>query len=447
MDQKTIFALSTVFGKSGVAVIRISGSSALETVKRMTSLPIDNLKPRYAYFTDLHDIVSHETIDKALLLWFHAPNSFTGEDIVELQIHGSKAVIQLVIDNLSRIEDYRLAEPGEFSKRAFYNGKMDLTQAEGLADLIDSETSEQQKYAMRQMEGGLKNLYEGWREQLLGIMAHLEAYIDFPDEDIPQDTVFKLEDTVFKLKGAIKEHLRGDKIGERLREGFRVVIVGPPNAGKSSLLNAVVNREAAIVSNIAGTTRDAVDVHLDLNGYPVMFTDTAGLREVEDAIEKKGIEIAYAKIQQADLVVCLFDASQDTVHIFDNLQKTFKTNMLLVANKSDKLTNEQCSSLMRQGCLLLAAKHKQGIDLLLDKIKEQIENRFTDNSNLLITRARYREALQEVIEALEMFNLNKEIELAAEDIRLAARGLGKITGRIEVDDILDKIFGSFCIGK
>lgn len=447
MDQKTIYALSTVFGKSGVAVIRISGPDALEAVRQITSLNIETLKPRYAYFTDLHHIVSRETIDKALLLWFKAPHSFTGEDIVELQIHGSKAVIQLVIDNLSHIKDYRLAEPGEFSKRAFYNGKMDLTQAEGLADLIDSETSEQQKYAMRQMEGGLKNLYEGWREELLTVMAYLEAYIDFPDEDIPQDTVFKLEDTVFKLKEAIQEHLRGDKIGERLREGFRVVIVGPPNAGKSSLLNAVVNREAAIVSNIAGTTRDAVDVHLDLNGYPVMFTDTAGLREVEDAIEKKGIEIAYDKIQQADLVICLFDASQDTVHIFDNLQKTFKTNMLLIANKSDKLTSEQCSELKKQGCLLIAAKPREGLEQLLNAIKEQIENRFTSNSNLLITRARYREALQEVLEALEMFNLHKEIELAAEDIRLASRGLGKITGRIEVDDILDKIFGSFCIGK
>ena len=222
--------------------------------------------------------------DKCLLLYFKAPHSFTGEDIVELQIHGSKAVISGVLSSLSRLEGFRMAEPGEYSKRAFYNGKMDLTQAEGLADLIDAETAEQQKYAMRQMEGGLKNLYESWREELLTVMAHLEAYIDFPDEEIPEDTVFKLEDTVFKLKEAIKAHLSGDTIGERLREGFRVVIVGPPNAGKSSLLNAVVNREAAIVSDIAGTTRDAVDVHLDLKGYPVMFTDTAGLREVEDAL-------------------------------------------------------------------------------------------------------------------------------------------------------------------
>lgn len=447
MDNQTIYALSTVMGKSGVAVIRVSGAEARETIYRMTDIDIGRLKPRYAYFANLYSVPERQLLDKCLLLYFKAPFSFTGEDIVELQIHGSRAVISGVISSLAQIPGFRLAEPGEFSKRAFYNGKMDLTQAEGLADLIDAETAEQQKYAMRQMEGGLKNLYEGWRDELLTVMAHLEAYIDFPDEDIPQDTVFKLENNVFKLCEAISAHLSGDKIGERLREGFRVVIVGPPNAGKSSLLNAVVNREAAIVSNIAGTTRDAVDVHLDLKGYPVMFTDTAGLREVEDAIEKRGIEIAYHKIAEADLVICLFDASQDTVHLFDNLQKTISDKMLLVANKADKLSAEQIDELKRRNCLIIAAKQRQGLDLLLAEITKQIENKFTANSDVLITRARYREALQETLETLRQFSLDKEIELAAEDIRLAARGLGKITGRIEVDDILDKIFGSFCIGK
>ena len=253
MDNQTIYALSTVFGKSGVAVIRISGDRAFQIIGQMTRLSPSGIKPRYAYFTDLLSVPEKQVLDKCLLLYFKAPHSFTGEDIVELQIHGSKAVISGVLSSLSRLEGFRMAEPGEYSKRAFYNGKMDLTQAEGLADLIDAETAEQQKYAMRQMEGGLKNLYESWREELLTVMAHLEAYIDFPDEEIPEDTVFKLEDTVFKLKEAIKAHLSGDTIGERLREGFRVVIVGPPNAGKSSLLNAVVNREAAIVSDIAGT--------------------------------------------------------------------------------------------------------------------------------------------------------------------------------------------------
>lgn len=447
MDNQTIYALSTVYGKSGVAVIRVSGAKAKEAVAKLTNLKEKSLKPRYAYFTDIKDIVSRETLDKCLLLYFKAPHSFTGEDIVEFQTHGSKAVIASVLENLSKIPDFRIAEPGEFSRRAFHNGKMDLTEAEGLADLIDSETSEQQKYAMRQMEGGLKNLYDGWREELIKIMAYLEAYIDFPDEDIPQELVDKLLNDVFKLKSAISEHLNTDSIGERLREGFRVVIVGPPNAGKSSLLNTVVNREAAIVSSIAGTTRDAVDVHLDIKGYPVMFTDTAGIREVEEEIEKQGIEIAFRKIADADLVLCLFDASKDSVQIFDNIKNSFKNKAIYVANKSDNLTFEQCSELKKQGCVVISAKHKQGIADLMEVIYQQIKERFTANSNLLITRQRYREALAETLDNLESFSFDKEIELSAEDIRLAARGLGKITGRIEVDDILNKIFGSFCIGK
>lgn len=447
MDNKTIYALSTVYGKSGVAVIRISGQDAVSVIRQMTNIKTDNIKPRYAYFVDLKNITDKETIDKCLLIYFKAPNSFTGEDIVELQVHGSKAVIALVMNNLSQIENFRLAEPGEFSKRAFYNGKMDLTQAEGLADLIDSETAEQQKYAMRQMEGNLKSLYSGWREELLKVLTYIEAYIDFPDEDIPENDVFKIENTVFKLSEAIKQHLLGGNIGERLREGFRVVIVGAPNAGKSSLLNAVVNREAVIVSDIAGTTRDAIDIHLDLKGYPVMFTDTAGLREVEDAIEKKGIEIAYHKIEEADLIICLFDSLTDTIQSFDNIKKNFADKIIFVANKCDKISDIQKESLQKQGCICISAKYKQGINKILDEISSVISSKFTANSNLLITRSRYREALKETLENLQNFNLHKEIELSAEDIRLAARGLGKITGQIEVDEILDKIFGSFCIGK
>ena len=447
MDNKTIYALSTVYGKSGVAVIRISGKNAKQVIKQMTSLDEETIKPRYAYFVDLKSIETKETLDKCLLLYFKSPHSFTGEDIVELQIHGSKAVISLVMKNLSLIKEFRLAEPGEYSKRAFYNGKMDLTQAEGLADLIESETAEQQKYAMRQMEGNLKNLYSGWREELLTVLSYLEAYIDFPDEDIPENTVFKLENTVFKLSKEIKKHLSNDNIGERLREGFRVVIVGSPNAGKSSLLNAIVNREAVIVSDIAGTTRDAVDIYLDLKGYPVMFTDTAGLREVEDVIEKKGIEIAYNKIEESDLIICLFDSLTDTIQSFDNISKNFSDKMIFVANKCDKISEKQKEKFEKQGCVCISAKYKQGIDNLLDKITTLISSKFTANSNLLITRSRYSEALKETLENLDNFNLQKEIELSAEDIRLAARGLGKITGQIEVDEILDKIFGSFCIGK
>ncbi len=447
MDNKTIYALSTVLGKSGVAIIRISGKEALQVVRLMTNLNPNNIKARYAYFTDLKDLIKSQTLDKCLLLYFKAPNSFTGEDIVELQIHGSRAVISSVLNNLSRIPEFRMAEPGEYSKRAFYNQKMDLTEAEGLADLIDAETEAQQKYALRQMEGSLKNLYDDWRTQLVTIMAHLEAYIDFPEEEIPESVVNSLNNTVFKLREAIRKHLSGDTIGERLREGFRVVIVGRPNAGKSSLLNTFAQRDVVIVSDIAGTTRDAVDVHLDLNGYPVIITDTAGIRETEEAIEKQGVEIAYRKINDADLLICLFDASQDTVQVFDNIAKTYGDKMVYVANKVDNLTSEQCSNIKKQDILLISAKYHQGIDLLLQKITKVIEDKFTSNSNLLITRARYREALSQALQSLDLFDLDKEIELSAEDIRLAAREIGKITGRIEIDEILDKIFGSFCIGK
>jgi len=444
MSEQTIYALSTVYGKSGVAVIRISGKHALTALEKMSSLNISKLKPRYAYFTQLHNPETQEPLDRALVLYFKAPHSFTGEDIVEIQCHGSKAVLALIIENLSKIKNFRLAEPGEFSKRAFYNQKMDLTEAEGLADLIDAETKEQQKQALRQMSGNLKNLYSSWRENLLEVYAYLEAYIDFPEEDIPDSIIEKNLNTVFKLKKEIKEHLSSSDFGERMREGFRVVLTGPTNAGKSSLINTILQRQAVIVSNIAGTTRDAIDVHLDVAGYPVILTDTAGLRQSDDEIEKQGIEIARSKAKEADLILAVFDGSKDTPEIFHNLDQN-KT--IYIANKSDLLKPAQKSTLKKEGCLLLSAKTKDGLPQLFDKIKSTIQNTFSSQSTQIITRARYRESLKECLENLEMFSFNKPIELSAEDIRLAARALGKITGQIEVDEILDKIFGSFCIGK
>ena len=443
--MSTIYALSTVFGKSGVAVIRISGPSAVEVIKQMTDIKIENIKPREAYFTKIKDFVSRESVDMSLLIYFKSPNSFTGEDIVELHTHGSKAVIHSVLNSLSQIKNFRIAEPGEFSKRAFYNNKMDLTEAEGLADLIDSETSEQQKYALRQMEGNLKNLYEGWREDIIGVLSYLEAYIDFPEEDIPESLKDNILNTVFKLKEEIQSHLNSDSIGERLRDGFRVVIVGPPNAGKSSLLNVLANREAVIVSDIEGTTRDAVDIHLDIKGYPVTFTDTAGLREAEEEIEKKGIEITHSKLDNADLILAMYDASKDSVHVFDSIKNRLKNSVLYIANKSDKSSTSSLQN--KDEVIQISAKQKTGIDELLDSIYHIIKDKFNSNSGLIITRHRYRQSLEKTLDNLEKFNLNNEIELAAEDIRLAAREMGKITGKIEVDDILNKIFGDFCIGK
>lgn len=447
MPNKTIYALSTVYGKSGVAVVRVSGLNALRALREMTCLDIQTIKPRYAYFCTLSDIKTKEPIDKALVLYFKAPHSFTGEDTVEIHCHGSKAVLACMLKNLSQMEDFRLAEAGEFSKRAFYNNKMDLTEAEGLADLIDAETSAQQKQALKQMSGTLRKLYDSWRERLLKVYAYLEAYIDFPEEDIDPKIITECEDTVEALQTEIKEHLNASKNGERLREGFQVVLTGPTNAGKSSLINAVVERQAVIVSDIAGTTRDAVDVHLDVAGYPVILTDTAGLRNSDDDIEKKGIEIAHQKAEDADLILGIFDATRDNRAIFEDMPAHLQNKMIYVANKADILSEKQKEMLLKEGCVPVSAKTKEGLPSLFEKIKTRIQAGISSGSSEIITRVRYRECLNECLQNLEAFNFDKPIELSGEDIRLAARALGKITGKIEVSEILDKIFGSFCIGK
>lgn len=446
MDNQTIYALSTLYGKSGVAVFRVSGKDALRTIELFTDIKTDGIVPRRTYFTAIRDIKGN-LLDKGLVIYFKSPASFTGEEIVEIHSHGSKAVISSVLESLGAIEGFRMAEPGEFSKRAFYNQKMDLTEAEGLADLIDAETREQQKYALRQMGGELKNLYENWRADLVKVMAYLEAYIDFPDEDIPENMINELENTVFKIRESLAAHLRQSNSGERLREGFRVVIVGEPNAGKSSLLNVLAKREAVIVSDIAGTTRDAIDVYMDINGFPVIFTDTAGLRETTETIEQKGIAIAYDKARDADLILALVDGQNVNLLPFLELEKEQKNKMIYVFNKADKLTVEQRFKLSGADRIVISAKQQTGIDALLEIISSRIAEQFNGGSGALITRQRYREILNDVFKALEQFHLNKSIELAAEDIRMAARSLGKITGVIEVDEILDKIFGSFCIGK
>ena len=439
--KNTIYALSTVFGKSGVAVIRISGNEVLSIISKITSININTIKPRYAYFTDIINPTTKEILDKSLVLYFKAPYSFTGEDILEIQCHGSKAVLNSVLNVLSSLEGVRLAEPGEFSKRAFYNNKMDLTEAEGLADLIDAETSEQQKYAIRQLSGNLKNLYSSWRQDLVKTLSYLEAFIDFPEEDIPEDLYNDILNTVFKVKENITLHLNGNNVNERLKNGFNIVITGATNAGKSSLINTLTKRNAVIVSDIAGTTRDAIDINLDIKGYPVVITDTAGIRETDNPIEKQGIEIAKEKIETADIIINLYDATNST---HDDALDTSKT--IYVANKIDKLDENNIKNIPSNH-LKISAKQNIGVDELVEKILEIIKNNFANSSNYLITRERYRIALEDCLEHLNTFSLDKEIELSAEDIRLACRSIGKITGYVEVDEILDNIFGSFCIGK
>lgn len=447
MDNKTIYALSTVFGKSGVGIIRISGDKAFEVISQMTDLDVAKIAGRKMYLTKFYNPVSRETLDNSLLVAFKSPASFTGENTVEINCHGSKAVIRSFLEALSLLPDFRLAEPGEFSRRSFYNGKMDLTEADGLADLIDAETALQQKVALQQMGGTLFDLYNDWRTRLVNVLSYIEAYIDFPDEDIPQDTVQKIENGVFKISEEIKNHLQQNNVEERLRDGFRVVIAGPTNAGKSSLINAVVKRNVAIVSDIAGTTRDAIEAYVDLNGFPVIFTDTAGLRESADKIEQIGIKLAKDKIAEADFCLFMFDAEKDTPEIFAEYINSINVPYVLVANKMDKISTDQQRKLQKKGCILISAKENQNVNVITDKIYETFQNMYVKSSAQLITRQRYKESLSECLENLSRFNLQKEIELSAEDIRLACRAIGKITGQVEVDEILDKIFSSFCIGK
>ena len=441
MTKNTIYALSTVFGKSGVAVIRISGEDVLSVISQITELNIHTIKPRYAYFTNIINPKTKDILDKSLVIYFKSPYSFTGEDTLEIQCHGSKAVLNSVLNILSDIDGVRLAEPGEFSKRAFYNNKMDLTEAEGLADLIDAETTEQQKYAIRQLSGNLKNLYSSWREDLVKTLSYLEDFIDFPEEDIPENLYNDILNTVFKVKENITLHLKGNNVNERLKNGFKIVIAGATNAGKSSLINTLAKRNAVIVSDIAGTTRDAIDINLDIKGYPITITDTAGIRQTDNPIEQQGIEIAKEKIKSADIIINLYDATNSTFDASLDEEKT-----IFVANKIDKLTDEDLQKIPSSH-LKISAKQNIGVDDLVENILTIIKDNFANSSNYLITRERYRIALEECLDYLNMFSLDKEIELSAEDIRLACRSIGKITGHVEVDEILNNIFGSFCIGK
>lgn len=446
MDNKTIYALSTVFGKSGVAIIRISGKKAFAVFEKMTSLSSSAIETKKMYFTELVDGVSRETLDRCLIVGFKSPHSFTGEDTVEINCHGSKAVIKSIINSLSNLPDFRLAEPGEFSRRAFYNGKMDLTEADGLADLIDAETALQQKTALRQMGGVLLQKYDLWRNALVNVLSYVEAYVDFPDEDIPEDIVQQVENGVFKIIKEIEDHLSDNNVSERLRDGFRVVIAGPANAGKSSLINAIVKRNVAIVSDVAGTTRDVLEAYVDIKGFPVIFSDTAGLRDSDDKIEQIGIGLAKEKIADADFKIFIFDGTTDVPELFSPYMQGDE-NYVLVANKGDRLSSEEKQCFKQKKCLVISAKESQNIDILIEKIYSYFNGVYAQNSSGLITRQRYKDALQECLDNLRRFNLHKEIELAAEDIRLACRAIGKITGRVEVDEVLDKIFGSFCIGK
>ena len=456
VQMSTIFALAPPPGKSGVAVIRVSGPAALESLRQF--LPDAAPFPpasRLANLTELYvPNVSRETflIDKAIVIYFKAPNSFTGEDVVEYQLHGGPAIIRQMLDILADMPEHRLAERGEFTRRAFENGRMDLTEAEAIADLIEAETLAQRDQALSQMQGSLRDLYEGWAERLTRCLAFLEADLDFPDEDLPDGVAAQVLPKLDELGSEMTSHLNDNRRGERLRDGVHIAVIGAPNAGKSSLVNALTQRDVAIVSDLAGTTRDVVEVHMDLGGYPVILADTAGLkpellqnvsRETfsgsHDDIESEGIRRALRRAQDADFKILLFDGAQKldeaTLSLADG-------NALKVINKADLVTN-----LDENDAVYISLKDNQGVPEFLDILQDKIRHLIGRQDTPALTRQRHRNAVQKCLDSLAQAKGAALPELMAEDIRIAVRELGKITGRVNVDDLLDIIFSEFCIGK
>lgn len=445
----TIYALASGSGRAGVAVVRISGDQAGSALAALSGKPLP--PPRLASLMRLRDPQSGETLDDALVLRFCAPASFTGEDVVELHLHGGIAVVEGVLGALSCLEGLRLAEAGEFTRRAFENAKLDLTQVEGLADLIEAETEAQRKQALRQAEGELGRLYDGWRDSLVRSLAHFEAELDFSDEELPEDIHAALLAGVRVLQGSIQRHLQDGRQGERLRGGVRLAIIGPPNAGKSSLMNALARREAAIVSDVAGTTRDIVEVHLNLAGYPLLVADTAGLRESGDVIEQEGVRRAKAWAEGADLKLAVFDGKAlpsldpETLALLDG-------DTMVAVNKADASASIP-TEIEGHRVWALSVKTGAGLDALLAELSAKVARRCqVPTDGPAPTRARHREALMRTEAALARFLARDQAdhggaELEAEDLRLAARELGRITGRVDVEDLLDVIFRDFCIGK
>ena len=442
----TIYALSTGPGIAGIAVIRISGSDAINVIKALTGKDIPT--PRMATFRKINYINTSELIDEGIIIWFPGPESYTGEDMAEIHIHGGKAVVMAVQNEISKVKDCRLAEPGEFTKLAFQNGKVNLLKAESIADLISAETEIQRLQALKIMKGKSSLKFNGLREKLLKILSFIEAKIDFPEEELPEENLKKIKIDSSDVLNEINKILNDQKVGEIIREGFKIAIVGPTNAGKSSLLNNLSNREVAIVSEIAGTTRDVVETHLNIDGYPVIISDTAGIRESKDEIEKKGIRLSLKKAENADLKLVVVDAK--SIDLSGFLNDLLKNDAILVVNKSDLIKDKLDPEILKLNHVLISLKDNSNIDELIKKIKNYLRDKFITEEDILITRERHRQHLVQCADHLKNFldkNSKKDFDKAAEDLRLATRHLGMIVGKVDVEEILGSIFNDFCIGK
>lgn len=436
--RDTIFAPASGNGRSAVAVIRVSGPATEAGLRALAgSLP----GPRRAVVRALRNPLTGEILDRALVLWMPGPASFTGEDVAELHIHGGMAVRAAVLRALGDLDGFRTAEPGEFTRRAFLNGRMDLSAVEGLADLIDAETEAQRRQAVRQLDGALAKIVAGWRERLIDTLAWYEAALDFADEDdVPTGAAGAAAARLRAIRQEVGAELARAGQGERLRDGYVVVIAGPPNAGKSTLLNALARREVAIVSPHAGTTRDAIEVRCDLGGLPVVFVDTAGLRDTTDPIEQVGIARARRRVDDADLVLWLAEPGQ----AFAIDTASDPARRVLVATKADH------TQPARDGDLAVSAATGLGMDSLLDLVQQRASDAMVGSGDAVLTRERHRRAFEDLAAALmrgEAAAAAGRDELAAEDVRLALRALGRVTGNVDVEEILDRIFSAFCIGK
>jgi tRNA modification GTPase len=436
--RPTIFALSSGRPPAAIAVVRISGPRARDGLAALApKIP----EPRRAALRKLRDPKTQAVLDQALVLWLPGPATETGEDMVELHLHGGRAVVAAVLGALGQVDGLRPAEPGEFTRRAFENGRLDLTAVEGLADLIFAETEAQRAQAMRQFSGLLGGRAEAWRTRLIEALALVEARIDFSDQDVPDDLIAPALQIARELHDAIADTLRDERRGERLRDGLVVAIAGPPNAGKSSLLNAIAKRDVAIVSPHAGTTRDVIEVHLDLHGLPVMLLDTAGIRESDDPVEQEGVRRARARAAAADLVLWVTDATASIASSPPRARKHW-----IIRNKIDLVGATASVDAPADGSLALSATSGVGIDRLVAALADYAESSFAEPA--IVTRERHRRALHEAAGALARALAERAREdILAEELRLAARALGRLTGRVDVEDILDVIFRDFCIGK
>ena len=447
-DVMTIYALASGRGKAGIAVIRVSGPKSGAAIEALTETFIP--PPGTARLRKIIDPRNNAEIDRGLVLFFPGPDSYTGEDIAEFHVHGGTAVIAAVLGGLGAVEGLRPAEPGEFTRRAFENGRLDLTRAEAVADLINAETEGQRRQAVRQMEGAQAKIYEAWRAAILKNLAWIEAVIDFPEEETPEQVPDDVWRGLERLKTEIDAKLGDSGVGERVRSGFRVAIVGPPNVGKSSLLNALAKRDAAIVSDIAGTTRDVVEVHLEIGGFLMIVADTAGLRESDDPIEREGTRRARETARRADVALVVRDASKKGATPSE--ESIEAEERWIVWNKVDLLRGEDFKRLAKaeDDGIFTSAATGGGIAALEERLTEFVEAQgYGGAGDAVITRARHRRALEAAVGHLDevLADRRRDLELIAEDVRLASRELGRIIGRVDVEDVLDVVFRDFCIGK